>query len=91
MDGEPAIPIRAVLPLQAHRDLLQLAETDLGGLSRTGVKVAFDVIEDGAEVKALVTVMDVGPGTLDAGVRVQAYRGRPVSYGGFVQWTKEER
>jgi hypothetical protein len=86
---EPAIPVIAPVPVQAYRDLLQFAEIDLGGLSRTGVRVAVDITEDkDATVKAIVTVAHVNGGRLDIGAKA-AYRGRFVSYGGFVQWSRE--
>lgn len=85
---EPAIPIRAALPLQAYRDLFDLTERDLGSLSRTGVRVAWDVTEgQGATVTAVATVLNVAGGTLDVGTQV-TYAGRWTA-GGFVQWTRK--
>lgn len=90
---EPAIPIRAALPVQAYRDLLDLTEMDLGSLSRTGLRLAYDVTEldaggAAAAVSAVVTVLDVGGGTLDVGAQVR-YTGR-WTLGGFVQWTRQD-
>lgn len=86
---EPAIPIVAALPIQAFRDLMDLTEVDLGRLSRTGVRVAWDVTEDqGARVSAVVTVMDVAGGQLAVGTQVR-YAGRWTA-GGFVQWTRQD-
>lgn len=86
---EPAIPVRALIPLQAHRDLLQFAEADLGGLSRTGVKIDYEVLKgwQAGTVRAIFTVKK-GRDEFDAGVKV-TYHGREVSYGGFVQWTRD--
>ncbi len=86
---EPAVPIVAAIPVDAYRDLLQLAEVEIGGLSRTGVRLAFDITEAaGAEVRAVATVTKVAGGRLDAGVKV-TFRGKPTSYGGYIQWTRE--
>lgn len=86
---EPAIPVRAAIPMQAYDDLLQLARADIGGLAGTGVRVAWDITEHGANVKAVATVMRAWGGKLDAGVQV-TYHGRPVTYAGFIQWTRQD-
>lgn len=87
---EPAIPVIAPIPVDAYRDLLQLAEVEIGGLSRTGVRLALDITDAGnAEVRAVATVTKVAGGRLDLGARV-VFRGRPTSYGGYIQWTRED-
>lgn len=87
---EPAIPVVAAIPVDAYRDLLQLAEVEIGGLSRTGVRLALDITEAGnAEVRAVATVTKVAGGRLDLGARV-TFRGTPTSYGGYIQWTRED-
>jgi hypothetical protein len=86
---EPAIPIRAALPMEAYRSLLDAAEKDLGALSRTGVHVAWDVIEGrGATLEAVATIVDVAGGTLDLGTRL-TYAGRWEA-GGYVRWTRKQ-
>jgi hypothetical protein len=86
---EPAIPIIAALPFQAHRDLNDLAEVDLGGLSNTGLRIAWDITETKhARISAVGTVMHVGGGTIDVGVQVQ-YTGQWTA-GGFVQWIRKD-
>jgi hypothetical protein len=86
---EPAIPIRAALPIQAHRDLLDLAEMDLGGLGRNGLRLALDITEDQhAKLSAVVTVLDVAGGTLDVGAQVK-YSGR-YTVGLYVQWSRQD-
>jgi hypothetical protein len=88
--NEPAVPIVAALPMQAYEDLFHLAKAEIGGLAGTGVRVAWDFTEaEGVNVRAVATVMHVKGGKVDAGVQVK-FHGRPVSYGGFIQWTREE-
>jgi hypothetical protein len=85
--SEPAIPIVAALPLQAHRDLLDLAEVHLGGLNKPGLRLQVDVTEDrAANLTATVTALNVAGGKLDVGARLK-YTGR---YSGsvYVQWTR---
>jgi hypothetical protein len=86
---EPAIPVIAALPFQAHRDLNDLAEMDLGGLGNTGLLIAWDITETkAAKLTAVGTVMEVKGGTLDIGVQV-SYAGQWTA-GGFVQWTRKD-
>lgn len=86
---EPAIPIRAALPMAAYRDLMDLTEVDLGGLSSNGLRVAFDITEaKDARLSAVVTVLDVAGGTVDVGAQVR-YSGR-WTVGGYVQWMRKD-
>jgi hypothetical protein len=86
---EPAIPVIAALPFQAHRDLIDLAEVDLGGLSNTGLRIAWDITETrDAKLTAVGTVMHVAGGTIDIGVSVR-YAGHWTA-SGFVQWVRKD-
>lgn len=54
MSDEPAIPIIAPLPVQAHRSLLNLAEREWPTLQEPGVLVTVDATEKGARISATV-------------------------------------
>jgi hypothetical protein len=83
MSTEPAIPVIATLPVQAHRDLLDLVEMDFAGLPRPGLRVALDVTETkDAQFRAVVTVVR---GFDIAGAVKRSYTGR-WSAGVYVQW-----
>jgi hypothetical protein len=86
---EPAIPVIAALPFQAHRDLIDRAEVDLGGLRNTGLRIAWDITETKqARISAVGTVLQIAGGTIDVGVQVQ-YTGQWTA-GGFVQWSRKD-
>jgi hypothetical protein len=85
---EPAIPIRAALPVQSIKDLLRLAEQDLGGLDRPGVRIDLEFTEErAARVTATVKVYEVNNGEVTAGaIAERSYAGKWRG-GVFVQWT----
>jgi hypothetical protein len=80
---EPAIPVVALLPPQAHRDLLDLVETEFASLPQPGLRLSFDVTETkDAQLRAVVTVTR----GLDIATAVKrSYTGR-WSAGVYVQW-----
>jgi hypothetical protein len=83
---EPAIPIVALMPAQAHRDLLDLVEMEFAGLPRPGLRVALDVTETkDAQLRAVVTVVR---GLDLAGAVKRSYTGR-WSTGVYVQWVPD--
>ncbi|WP_291982014.1 hypothetical protein [Luteitalea sp.] len=87
---EPAIPVVAVVPVDAYADVLALAEAELGSLKRTGLRIALQMTEaKDAKVTAVLTVKDVAKGDLDiGGFLTRRYTGRWVG-GLYLQWTQD--
>lgn len=90
-DGEPAIPIRALVPVQAINDLVDFAAVELGSLRRTGIRLTFDLTEQrDTRVMAVLTVTDVAKGTMDVGAYVtRRYVGQWVA-GAYLQWMQQD-
>ena len=80
---EPAIPVVALLPPQAHRDLLDLVEMEFANLPNPGLRLAAEITETkDAQFRAVVTVVR---GLDLAGAVKRSATGR-WSGAGYVQW-----
>lgn len=82
---EPAIPVKAALPIAAQVDLLMTAMREWPESKENGALLSWDITERGVTLQAVGTLQDWSAGV----VGVRTWDGHWEA-GGFVRWTPRQ-